>query len=370
MDGSKVAPGSVASELAEVLDSPEVAALVAELDALRWTGRRGFGARALVGACLVKSLYTLSTWTRTARLISEHSALADVLGGCPSHWAMYRFTNKLREHKPLLDACLDRVAASLRAENPDMGCDVAIDASDMPAYANGQRYLRKDGPERERFSDPDASWGHRSAISTRKGGGFYGYKVHAAVCARTGLPLAWQIESARIAELHQVEPLLDTLRARGFAPQTCAMDKGYDAGPIHEACMERGILPITPERKTSSAYTPRPLHCCHGLWTFAGADFKRKATKWRCPIGECEPKSRWIKADRRHPLVPRDTKRWRDLYRGRAAIEREFGCLKHEYGLTPLRTRGIERVALHTDLTMLARLSLALARARAVPLAA
>jgi hypothetical protein len=58
-----------------------------------------------------------------------------------------------------------------------------------------------------------------------------------------------------------------------------------------------------------------------------------------------------------------------DLYRGRTAIEREFGRLKHEYGLAPLRVRGIERVTLHADLTMLARLSLALARARAIPLA-
>jgi hypothetical protein len=58
------------------------------------------------------------------------------------------------------------------------------------------------------------------------------------------------------------------------------------------------------------------------------------------------------------------------MNRGRAAVEREFGRLKNEYGLTPLRVRGIERVALHADLTMLASLSLPLARARAVPLAA
>jgi transposase len=108
----------------------------------------------------------------------------------------------------------------------------------------------------------------------------------------------------------------------------------------------------------------------HGRWTFAGADFKRKATKWRCPTGECDPKSMWVKASRRHPLIPRDSKKFRDLYRGRYAVEREFGRLKHEYGLAPLRVRGIERVALHADLTMLARLSLALSRARAVPLAA
>lgn len=54
-----------------------------------------------------------------------------------------------------------------------MGQEVAIDASDMPAYANGQRFLYKDGSERQTYSDPDASWGHRSAISTRKGGGFW-----------------------------------------------------------------------------------------------------------------------------------------------------------------------------------------------------
>jgi transposase len=77
-----------------------------------------------------------------------------------------------------------------------------------------------------------------------------------------------------------------------------------------------------------------------------------------------------VKADRRHPLVPRGSKRFGDLYRGRSAVEREFGRLKNEYGLTPLRVRGIERVALHADLTMLARLSLALAKARAIPLAA
>jgi hypothetical protein len=40
-------------------------------------------------------------------------------------------------------------------------------------------------------------------------------------------------------------------------------------------------------------------------------------------------------------LVPRDSKRWRDLYRGRASVERAFGSLKNEYGLTPLRVRGL-----------------------------
>jgi hypothetical protein len=49
-----------------LLDSPEVVALTTELDALRWVGRRGYGARAMLGACIVKALYALPTWTRVA----------------------------------------------------------------------------------------------------------------------------------------------------------------------------------------------------------------------------------------------------------------------------------------------------------------
>jgi hypothetical protein len=67
--------------------------------------------------------------------------------------------------------------------------------------------------------------------------------------------------------------------------------------------------------------------------------------------------------------LQRETKRWRSLYKGRASVEREFGRLKNEYGLAPLRVRGLERVALQADLVMLARLSHALSRARATPLA-
>ena len=184
--------------------------------------------------------------------------------------------------------------------------------------------------------------------------------------------MCWRVESGNGQESLFALDLLDATRAAGFAAESCAFDKGYDHQAVDEGREDRGCRPIIPLKMTP-AVKRDPIGaptCEHGRWTFAGADFKRKATKWRCPSGECSPGSRWVKADRRHPLVPRETKRWRDLYRGRAAVEREFGRLKNEYGLTPLRLRGIERVRLHADLTMLARLSQALARARVVPLAA
>src|SRR6266702_416302 len=234
MASGKVARRRVVSDVAELLDSPEVAALIAGIDdAGDKRGRKGYGARALVGACLVKSLFGLPTWTWVAALIAEHPGLQDALGGCPSVWAMYRFANKLQANRPVLVAALDAFAASLRAEHPDFGRDVAIDASDLPAWTNGQRYVSKGGLERQRYSDPDASWGHHSAISTRKGGGFYGYKIQAAVCSRTGLPLAWRVESANHHESLYLAPLLDAAIARGFEPETCAADKGYDNSRVY-----------------------------------------------------------------------------------------------------------------------------------------
>ena len=103
------------------------------------------------------------------------------------------------------------------------------------------------------------------------------------------------------------------------------MDKGCDDPRVMAETRERGCVPIVSLRKNS----PVPLD--------------------RIPYGSDE---------------------WKRLYRGRAAVEREFGRLKNEYGLTPLRTRGLARVRVHADLVMLARLGQALSRTRSMRLAA
>jgi transposase, IS5 family len=373
MAGTTVPPRRDAERLAGLLDSPELRRLIRDLEATRWTGRPGYPIRAMVGMTLVKSLYALPTWTRVTALVNEHAALRATLGCAPSVYACYRFTAKLREHSDTLDRCLADVLASLHDETPEMGKHIAIDGSDLPAYANGQRYVSKGGRLRERFSDPDASWGHRSSISTRSGGGFYGYKVHAAICTETGLPLAWEVHTAKDAEVPIVPNLLNALTARGFSPVHAMLDKGYDANTIYETCEARGIRPIIPLRQTPAVKAGKaaPPECEHGTWTFAGSDAKRDASKWRCPTGECQPASRWVRADRLHPLIPRESKRYKALYHQRGAVEREFGRLKHEWALLPLRVRRIERVRLHADLSILGRLTVALDKARAaLPMAA
>ncbi len=370
MASTKVPGRTAASELSDLLDMPEIRGLIEELEATRWTGRPGFSVRTMVGLCLVKARYAIPTWTKTVALVREHWALQRALGcegNPPSVYAAYRFAEKLRKHGTMVERCIDSVIEGLHSKLPLYGRDLSIDASDMPAYANGQRYVSKNGPERERYSDPDASWGHRSAVSTRKGGGFYGYRVHAAVCSNTGLPVAWAVETAKANESRFAAPLIDAARRRGMMAATAAMDKGYDVVRVYEECAERDCLPLIPLRETTAVKRGehRPPTCEHGEWAFAGSDHKRGASKWRCPTGECKPASVWVKADRLHPLVPRETKRWKAMYRKRASVEREFGRLKNDWGLKPLRVRGLERVRLHADLTVLTKLACALARTRA-----
>jgi hypothetical protein len=139
------------------------------------------------------------------------------------------------------------------------------------------------------------------------------------------------------------------------------MDKGYDAGRIYDGCEGRDYRPIIPLRKTPAVHKSdhKPPTCEHGTWTFAGADYQRKATKWRCPTGvqarfpvgqgrSAAP--RWSRASR--TAGPPCTG-------AEGAVEREFGRLKNEWALSPLRFRGLDRVRLHADLTILAKLACA-----------
>jgi len=109
-----------AQQIARLLDSVAIVELIAKLNETRWTGRPGYPIRAMVGMALVKSLYVLPTWTRTARLVADHKGLRDVLGCSPSVYACYRFAEKLRQYDDLLGDCIEFVITALRVELPEM----------------------------------------------------------------------------------------------------------------------------------------------------------------------------------------------------------------------------------------------------------
>jgi hypothetical protein len=129
------------------------------------------------------------------------------------------------------------------------------------------------------------------------------------------------VKAANEPEQGEVPGLLDTVLRRRFASGVAVLDKGYDGQPVHDECEARNIRPVIALIETSAvkAGKHKPPACDHGEWTFAGADPKRGATKWRCPTSECTSASAWITAPRLHPLIPHGTDRWKAYYRQRTA---------------------------------------------------
>jgi hypothetical protein len=366
-----------ASTLAAILESAEIEGLIRAIDGAHVAGRCGYGARKLLPILLTKFLYVQPTWTSTLELVADNPVLT-TLCGCanadelPSIHAVYRFVRKLRDFPEWIDTCTKRVHDAMRAIDPEFGAIVAGDSTDLSARANGQRYIRQGGPRRQRYSDPTASWGHRGATSTRAHGSFYGHKPHALVCVKYEVPVSWAVLTGKAPEHPQLEPLLEQAVAGGFDLKTVILDRGYDFAPVYEACHRRGMRIVCPLRKSDKLRDGHRVPVCrHGRreyrWVFAGTDMCRRATKWRCPVGKCKPRSRWIPLDRFHTAVPRTSDRSREIYARRTAVERCWARLKEEWGLLDLRVRRLDRVAQHFSLVILAYSLLRLAKLRASP---
>lgn len=358
---------AIAERIAAILDYPEFTEFIKDIEASRWTGRPGYPVRSLVGACLAKTLYEIDCWSKVARLINEHEALQRALGGSPSVHALHRFKKKLLgQQAEAFARCIASALGSLRAEYPTLGTNVAIDATDLPAYSNSQPTRYKDGPPRDTFSDPDATTGKRSATSTRKAGFFFGYKLHLVVDTDTEIPIAWHLATAKQHESQFIPDLLLKLERGNFSPRTASLDSGYDSEAIFDSFHRMECAAVIPLVRTAKVKAGKhlPPTCPHGTKVFRGADYRRRATKWVCPTGECRVATSWEKASRLRPLIPIGSRRWNKIRSNRSSVERVNGRLKHEYALTPARTRGIKRVRLHTNLTILAMLADALYKAR------
>ncbi len=106
-----------------------------------------------------------------------------------------------------------------------------------------------------------------------------------------------------------------------------------------------------------------------------------KYLKYRCPeaVGKGTCKSRFkctpspygyvlklpIADDpRRHPPVPRESKKWQRLYRMRTAVERVNSRVKELLGLGAITLRGLARVTVRSTLSLLIMLAAAIGMAR------
>jgi len=377
-----------------VLESLPAEGLISALEKEHWTGRKGYPVRGMWSALIAGLLHQCHSLADVVRLLERDKDTRMVCGfskdNIPSHDAMGRFLKKLVKHADLLEKCFAGLVEELRQLLPGFGTKLAVDSTDIKAYANGHRRTP---------SDPDARWGakgagHHPGLATEEGKRrdlyyWFGYKLHLVVDALYELPVSFKLTPANEADTTHMEALLKKADADQdeTRPEAVIADKGYDSernnGFIFAECKAAPIIPI---REVDGMQMPdicnakgTPLCSCGLGMVFWGRD--GNYLKYRCPeaVGKGVCQSRFkctassygyvlklaIKDDpRRHPPVPRESKKWNRLYRLRTAIERVNSRVKELLGLGRITVRGIGKVTVRAVLSLLLMLAVAVGMAR------
>src|SRR3990172_9254370 len=378
--------------LTMILEALPAEGLLSALEKEHWTGRKGYSVRGMWSALMAGVLRQAQTLTDVVRLLGRDKDMRVVCGisrdNIPSHDAMCRFLKKLVEHDDLLEECFARLVAELRQLLPGFGDRLALDSTDIKAYANGHRRSP---------SDPDARWGakgaghHSGPAKNNKRDLYYwfGYKLHLVVDALYELPVSFELTPANESDTKHLTELLKKAGAdrEETKPQFVIADKGYDSESNSKFIFnECHAVPIIPIRERSGEQLPgvcnakgTPLCSCGLEMSFWGRD--GNYLKYRCPevVGKKICKSRFkctsspygyvlklpISDDpRRHPPVPRESKKWDRLYRMRTSIERVNSRVKNLLGLGRITVKGVSKVTVRALLSLLVMLAAAVGMAR------
>ena len=376
----------------EVLDAEK---LISALEKSHWTGRKGYSIRGMWAALIAGVLYQCQSVAEIVRLLERNKDIRVICGfpgkdEIPGEDALGRFLRKLVSHEDLLEACFENQVEKLRQLLPGFGRRLVVDSTDIKAYSNGHRRNK---------SDPDARWGAKRAggqpqLETEAGKRhdlyyWFGYKLHLVVDAVYELPVSFILTPANQSDTQQMEVLLAKAKTERpqARPEAVIADKGYDSGRnsqlVYNTYHSAPIIPIIERRGMqlpdicNAKGTPT---CSCGLeMVFWGRD--GNYLKYRCPhvLGKSVCKSRFrctpspygyvlklpIGDDpRRHPPVPRESKKWERLYRMRTAIERVNSRLKEFLGLRRITVRGIVKVTVRSVLGLLVMLAIGVGMAQ------
>lgn len=294
----------------------------------------------------------------------------------PGEDAMGRFLAKLVAHEDLVEVCFESMVERLRHLLPGFGQKLVVDSTDIKAFSNGHRRQK---------SDPDARWGAKGTAEQKQEQGrkrdlyyWFGYKLHLLVDGIYELPLSFSITPANVSDTQQMPVLLEKakLKRPEAKPEAIIADKGYDSQQNNQLIYhEYSASPVIPIKEREGMQLPdicnakgTPTCSCGLEMAFWGRD--GDYLKYRCPqavgkgvcsdLSPCTHSSYGyvlklpIKDDvRRHPPIPRETKKWERLYRLRTSVERVNSRLKELLGLGRITVRGMMKVLTRSLLSLL-----------------
>ncbi len=378
------------------LQSVPDASLLEGLRQHRGRGRNDCPVHVAWGVVLLRIALRHTSFVATLGELGRNEALGRLIGierqeDVPDSWNISRFLDVLGQepHLAELRRIFDTMIQRLGVAVPDLGRDMAGDSTALHARRKENQHavkaeiaqgLPQPSGGRKEYTDDE---GKVSKIVE-----WFGYKLHLLVDAKHEVSLAYQITTANAADCKSLPDLVRQGQANlpEGRIQTLAYDKAADDNVSHRLLNKAKIRPVIQNRhlwkdqseqmlpghdgRSNIVYDEAgSLHCYdrtslpmvrHPM-AYIGYEPQRETLKYRCPArhegwrcphdavcnaGKSYGKT--VRVDRtidlrRFPPIPRGTKKFERLYRGRTSVERVNGRLKIFWGADDGNLTGSRR---------------------------
>lgn len=404
-------------------DSPSLQTIRATLSAIpdghlldglrqaRGRGRDDYPVHVLWGTLLLAILLRHHTMDACLEELQRNAPLRLLIGieaehKVPKPHNMSRFLVTLGEETHLLRLrqVFDFMVQRLGAVVPDLGKDTAGDSTGLAGRAADSPDLLQ---QEQAQGLPQPSGGRKEYKddngTVTKVVEWFGYKLHLLVDVKHEVTLAYRITDTKAGDNELIGDLL--AQAKQNLPEgrikTLAYDKAADDIKVHELLHDEQVQPLIQNRtfaldepeKVLGGRTPLnvvydqagTIFCYDRVsvtpvrhrMAYIGHEPQRGTLKYRCPARHegwncpsaavCNGERRYgltvrVKQEldlRRFPPIPRATKQFERLYKGRTAVERVNGRFKIFWGLDDGQVYGARRFHAHVGAVMVAHLALA-----------
>jgi hypothetical protein len=322
----------------------------------------------------------------------------------PDNMSRFLATLGAEPHGTLLRAVFDTMVKRLGLVVGDLGQDTAGDSTSLNGRAAASAKLRA-AEVQQGLPQPT---GGRKEYQDDTGNvtrvvEWFGYKLHLLVDVKHEVALAYHSTDTKAGDNERIPELLG--QAKGNLPperiRTMAYDKAADDTAVHEFLHSEGIKPIIQNRtfqlqepeKVVGGRTPLnvvydqagTVFCYDTVsappvrhpMAYIGHEAERGTLKYRCPArheGFRCPSDAACNGERvygltvrvqqeidlrRFPSVPRATKQFERLYKGRTAVERVNGRLKIFWGIDDGQVYGARRFHAQVGAVMVVHLAFA-----------
>jgi len=367
--------------------------LLESLEAARGKGRNDVPLRVCWGVLLLSVALRHPTIEHCLAELRRNESLRKLIGiesedRVPRKWNLSRFLERLGEqpHLSLLHEMFNTMIRRLGDTVPNLGQETAGDATSLNARRKKKEKTEEAGElppasgGRKEYLDDD---GHVTRVVE-----WFGFKLHLLVDVHHEVALSYKITDTKAGDGETLPDILADAQAN-LPPgriETLAYDKAADSSEVHERLAKDGIKAVIQNRSLWKEEHERMLpghqgdsnivydeagtvYCYDRVsqpmvrhpMAYIGQEPDRKTIKYRCPAmhegWEC-PMSKTCNAGkkygmtvrvdrkidlRRFPALPRATKKFERLYKGRTAVERVNARLKVFWGADDGNVTGSRR---------------------------